>query len=83
MSKRYEMNDFNDILNIPSERLDDFLAEVKSWHGMTKRMMNTFDAIADALGEPRPTIGKFTWIDDGKKNANVKITPSSAKKESK
>lgn len=84
MSKQYELKTLKDILEIPEDRMDDFLPELKVWHQQVHAWRKFFAATADALNMPHEfevaTQG-MTWIDDGKRDITVKLEATPAPKE--
>lgn len=68
---RYELA-IGDLLQIPDDRLDDFIVDLKKWHSAVRATLNLLDTIAEATGEKPPsTMAKMTWIDDGKHDGKI------------
>lgn len=78
--KRYELN-IADILQIPEDRFDDFLFDLKKWHSIVRETVNILDTIADAIGEKHASLAKMIWIDDGKHDGKLIITAPKPEKE--
>lgn len=73
MSKRYVIEQLNDILNIPEESFDDFVEDLRSWYELQRQVIKTATLIPNS--ELKPGNG-MTWIDDGKHDItlNLKVT---------
>lgn len=71
MSKKYQLEKLNDILDIPSDSLDDFFIDLRKWHSIT----NNLKDMAEALGQSRDDVGSrgFVWKDDGKHDAKITL----------
>lgn len=71
--KRYTLN-INDILQIPEERFDDFLLDLKLWHGAVRNMKKFIDVVAEVEGHKVKTEAtQMIWIDDGKHDGKIII----------
>ena len=73
MSKEYTIEKLSDILDIPEERIDDFLVELKDWYTLGKNTKDLVDTIGVAVGEKVPAKLKMRWIDDGKRSKRIVI----------
>lgn len=74
MGKKYELAKLTDILEIPEESMDNFLVDLKAWHGL----FHSFNELGKAIGDIKGVDGSIgtegmTWIDDGKHDAKVTI----------
>lgn len=76
MGKRYEIEKITDILDIPAERIDDFLVDLKSYHAMHQPLKDLIKETGKVGGinvDMIPT--KMAWIDDGKHDVTVYLKP--------
>lgn len=73
--KKYELH-IADLLTIPEDRFDDFLVDLKKWHGACRATINMLNTIAGAVGEDKVAakLTRMVWIDDGKHDGKVIIT---------
>lgn len=72
MVKRYELKNIGDLLNIPEDKFDEFLVDLKKWHKAARAARNMAGAIAEAAGEKLPANAiTMVWIDDGKHEGKV------------
>ena len=65
MSKYTLRTLFDIVLNVPEEKIDYFLTDLKGWV--------LFHKEARKSGILKPKSQDMTWIDDGKHNAQVKV----------
>lgn len=76
IEKKYEIVTLRDILDIPEDRMDAFLVDLKMWHSTVSNTLKLIDE-ASKIVEPekdiRTKVSKMVWIDDGKHNATLKI----------
>jgi len=71
--KEYQLN-IGDILQIPDDSFDNFLIDLKKWHGAVRSTIDMLEVIAKATNQPMPTeLVTMKWIDDGKHNGKVII----------
>jgi hypothetical protein len=71
MSKKYEINTLDDIINcVTKDNLDNFIIDLKAFLEMYISIDNLGKAImkAEGIETDKPTLKSkgFTWIDDGK-----------------
>lgn len=59
--KQYEITTIADLLQIPDDKLDDCLADLKIWIGIRKE----FNALPEFLREYLNLSDVFVWKDDG------------------
>ena len=75
--KRYRVEKLTDLFEIPEDRMDDFLVDLKAWHSLAQSVPKLLDAVGEASGvklkATRPTF--MTWVDDGRHDARVHIKP--------
>lgn len=70
--KRYEIEKLTDILEIPEEKFDAFVEDLRTYHTMGIHMTKLLETLADIGGVKAEVIPqKMTWIDDGEHNATV------------
>ena len=74
MSKQYKLIMLTDLFEIPADRLDDFIVELKQWVVIAKSTDEMLRTITEAIHEPYETNGGMIWIDDGKNDKKVTIT---------
>ena len=71
--KEYKLN-AQDLLQIPEDRFDDFLVDLKKWHGAARNTIKFIETIAKASNQPMPKrLGTLRWIDDGKHDGKIII----------
>jgi len=76
MSKRYKIENIADVFNIPEDRFDDFLVDFASFYHIGGGMADLTEALAEAGGiKAKAAPSYFVWIDDGKHEATVYLTP--------
>jgi len=72
MSKKYDINNISDVLNIPLDRFDDFLVDFKHFYEVAKATCDLCDEISSDIGLKTKTLPQhFVWIDDKKHDANI------------
>lgn len=74
MSNEYKLVKLSDILEIPADRLDAFLPELKEWILLSRDMDETFRTIAEVVNEPYQPDFYMNWIDDGKTEKKIVVT---------
>lgn len=70
---KYEL-EISNLLQIPEDRFDDFIIDLKKWHSSARKTVQVINAIADAIGQSQAQLAKMVWIDDGKHDGKVIIT---------
>ncbi len=74
--KEYEIKTIDDFLKVPADRIDDCLAEFKTWYEVTQPLESLIIEVSKTLNggavEMKFNRG-FTWIDDGNKNIGIKL----------
>lgn len=71
---RYEIEKITDIFQIPEEGFDDFLVDLRAYYSFGKHMTALIDEVAAVGGVKTKTVPqKFTWIDNGKHDATIKL----------
>ena len=73
---RYQLKTLRDILEIPEDRMDAFLPELKMWHQQAHAWRELLAATAEAsgiAGEIEVTTQGMTWIDDGKHDITINL----------
>lgn len=81
--KEYALN-VQDLLQIPEDRFDDFLIDLKKWHGAVRNTVEMIETIAKATNKPLPKeVVTMRWIDDGKHEGKIiiKSTKSNGNKQ--
>lgn len=74
MAKRYVIEKITDILEIPEDRLDDFMVDLKSYYQMARPMADLIKETAKVGNVDVEVLPiRMTWIDDGKHDVTVKI----------
>ncbi|MGB3385393.1 MAG: hypothetical protein WBA64_12060 [Marinomonas sp.] len=80
MESKYELKTLDDILSIPSDRLDVFFAEfiphVKDFRAAKDVLdLLSFENLAE-MGLPADAVSlkSMTWVDDGKKDVTTNMT---------
>lgn len=77
MSDRYQLKTLEDTLDIPEDRMDAFLPELKTWHQQVHAWKELLVATAEAAGAPTDSIEVgsegMTWIDDGKRDITINL----------
>jgi len=79
-AKEYQLN-IGDILQIPEDSFDNFLIDLKKWHGAVRRTVDMLEVVAKASNQPMPKeLVTMKWIDDGKHEGKIiiKSTPPAA-----
>lgn len=71
--KVYNLVHVEDLLNIPVEKIDDFIVDLKKWHSVTKNLKNLMHTVSDATGIKSVERITMNWIDDGKHDGYVTI----------
>jgi len=72
--KRYTIEHINDILEIPEEKIDHFLEDLRGWYTHAKAWKDMLGVISEIAGDDAATTEtKFVWIDDDKHDAKVTI----------
>ena len=75
--KEYTLN-IQDILQIPEKSFDNFLIDLKKWHGAVRNTVNLLETIAKATNQPIPKeLVTMRWIDDGKHEGKIIIKAQS------
>lgn len=75
MSKRYTIEKITDILDIPEDRFDDFLVELKTYYELSRPWAELIKETAEISGFSVDVVPmKMVWNDDGKRNVTVKLT---------
>lgn len=79
--KRYKLTKIADLFEIPTERFDDFMVDLKMWHSAGRATKQLIDTIAEVVGEEAPKDPiTMVWIDDGKHEGKIiikkKTTPT-------
>lgn len=75
-SKRYEIKTLQDILEIPEDRMDAFMPDLKAWHQQVHAWKELLTATADALEVPAEfevASQGMIWIDDDERKITIHI----------
>lgn len=76
--KEYKLK-IDDLLQIPEDRFDDFLIDLKKWHSAVRNTKKMIETIAKATALPIPKeMLSMRWIDDGKHEGRIIISQKSA-----
>ncbi len=76
--QEYKIQKITDIFLIPEDKFDDFLIDFKAYYHYGKSLASLIDVVAKAKGMDTKTIPQhMIWIDDGKHDAKIRITPKS------
>jgi hypothetical protein len=74
--KRYEIEKLTDILQIPEDKFDAFVEDLRTYHTMGIHMTKLLETVAEIGGIKAEVIPqKMTWIDDDKHDATVYLKP--------
>lgn len=74
--KQYEVEKLTDILQIPEDKFEAFLEDLRSYYTMGIHMTKLLETLADIGGVEAQVIPqKMTWIDDDKHDAHVYLKP--------
>ena len=77
--KEYQLN-IGDILQIPEDSFDNFLIDLKKWHGAVRSTVGMLEAVAKATNQPMPKeLVTMKWIDDGKHEGKIIIKSAKLK----
>lgn len=81
-NKDFQLKFMSDMLDIPEDRFDEFLIDLKKWHNFGSNFKNLVAGVASAVGEELPDeFMTMRWLDDGihsgKVVVNVKEEPKS------
>lgn len=71
--KRYDIKTFDDIMNIPLDRLHDFFEEFEACIRTAKLVEKTGQTVSETF---RLTAEEFYWIDDGDKRVYINLHQS-------
>lgn len=75
MTKQYDIEKITDIFAIPEDKFDEFLVDLKAYYQFGKSLPPLLEGLAKVGGVDTTVAPQgMTWIDDGKHNANVKLT---------
>ena len=79
--KQYKLHTV-DLLEIPEDRFDDFLIDLKKWHKIMRNTLNMLNVIAKATNQEEvpKELGYMVWIDDGKHDGKIIIKHAKGKK---
>lgn len=69
--KKYKLVHIEDILDIPTDRLDDFITDLKKWHSASKGVKDLIKAVSEASGIESKERITMNWIDDGKHDGHI------------
>lgn len=67
-NKTYEISKISDFLKIPSDRIEDCMAELAQHLKAVKSSFEMIDI------DPSHGMSKLVWTDDGKEDLNIKIS---------
>ena len=73
MSKEYTINHISDILDIPEEKFDHFLIDLKSCYEASKNMREIMLVCGDKQSNEE-FLKEIVWIDDDKHDGKIQIT---------
>lgn len=72
--KTYKLKLMTDMFDIPSDRFEEFLIDLRQWHQFGGAFANLLNATAEAMAEPLPEeFMTMHWTDDGKHDGEVKV----------
>ena len=72
--KTYRIEKLTDILQIPEDRLDYFLEDLKTYHHMGIHMTKLLETVAEVGGIKAEVIPRhMNWIDDDKHEVKVHL----------
>lgn len=75
MSKEYTIKQITDIFQIPEDKLDEFIVDLRAYYHCGKHLTNLIDTVAKAKGLDTKTLPQhMTWIDDGNHDASIRIS---------
>jgi hypothetical protein len=72
-NKEYRIETISDVLKIPEDKIENFLVDLKTFFVMCKNVEKMNSTFGVKIAEPATF---FTWIDDGKNEANINVKPS-------
>ena len=73
-NKTYVLKLITDMYEIPEDRFDDFVIQLKKWHKETKAFKDLLETLNKVTGEPMPAeYGTLKWIDDGIDEGHTKV----------
>lgn len=65
-NKTYELKLMTDMYEIPADRFDDFIIQLKKWHKETSGLAELIKIVNEIAGEKMPEeYGTLKWTDDG------------------
>lgn len=70
---KYKIEQANDFLNVPEDKIDDCLEEFKAYLSMVRTIKREQELFFKGLYQPRLESG-FTWVDDGRKDVTANIS---------
>lgn len=81
--KEYDL-DIGDLIQIPEDRFDDFLIDLKKWHKSVRNTIKMLETIAKATNQPMPReLLSLRWIDDGKHDGHIIIKSAPTEEDTK
>ena len=73
-NKTYVLKHVTDMYEIPEDRFDDFVIQLKKWHKETKSLKDMLEALNKVVGEKLPEeYGTLKWTDDGIEEGHTKV----------
>lgn len=70
MSKRYELTDVRDLLQLDERQFADVLVDIRNFYSVMKPMHDAF--VRNGLNT-KEIVQPFTWIDDGEHAGSVRV----------
>ena len=79
-ANRYEIKTLMDFLNVPEDKIDECLVDLKAWIGFVRHTKACTDILLECGGKDmraavRAEVSSagFVWIDDGKHDAHITV----------
>lgn len=73
-NKTYVLKLITDMYEIPENRFDDFIIQLKKWHKETRSLVELIKTLNEVAGEKLPEeFAVMKWIDDGIEEGHTKV----------
>jgi hypothetical protein len=78
MNKEYKIKNISDLLDVPEDRINDCLEQMKKFLKYLRDITDMAKLVGGELGIDTKTVIEstgFVWIDDGKNDVTITIQP--------
>lgn len=73
-NKTYTLKLMTDMYEIPEDRFDDFIIQLKKWHKETRSIKDLLETLGKTMGMELPEeYGILKWLDDGIEEGHTKV----------